>query len=90
MKKSDLITNVADKCDLTKAQATCAVDAVFEAITNGLKQGEDVAIAGFGKVRQSFFPPSNTPMFFIDLWLPQGTDIRYTEQLVAELDQHVL
>jgi len=49
-----------------------------------------VAIAGFGKVRQSFFPPSNTPMFFIDLWLPQGTDIRYTEQLVAELDQHVL
>ena len=49
-----------------------------------------VAIAGFGKVRQNFFPPSNTPMFFIDLWLPQGTDIRYTEQLVAELDQHVL
>lgn len=49
-----------------------------------------VAIAGFGKVRQSFFPPSNTPMFFIDLWLPQGTDIRYTEQLVAELDRHVL
>jgi multidrug efflux pump subunit AcrB len=49
-----------------------------------------VAIAGFGNVRQSFFPPSNTPMFFIDLWLPQGTDIRYTEQLVAELDQHVL
>ena len=49
-----------------------------------------VAIAGFSKVRQSFFPPSNTPMFFIDLWLPQGTDIRYTEQLVAELDQHVL
>jgi multidrug efflux pump subunit AcrB len=49
-----------------------------------------VAIAGFGSVRQSFFPPSNTPMFFIDLWLPQGTDIRYTEQLVAELDQHVL
>ena len=49
-----------------------------------------VAIAGFGKVRQNFFPPSNTPMFFIDLWLPQGTDIRYTEQLVAELDRHVL
>ncbi|PJK00874.1 DNA-binding protein HU [Lysobacteraceae bacterium NML91-0213] len=48
MKKSDLIAIVADKCDLTKAQATCAVDAVFEAITNGLKQGEDVAIAGFG------------------------------------------
>jgi multidrug efflux pump subunit AcrB len=49
-----------------------------------------VAIAGFATIRQSFFPPSNTPMFFVDLWLPQGSDIRYTEQLVAELDQHVL
>ncbi|WP_058835220.1 HU family DNA-binding protein [Luteimonas abyssi] len=48
MKKSDMISVVAEKCDLTKAQATCAVDAVFDAIADGLRQGEDVAIAGFG------------------------------------------
>lgn len=49
-----------------------------------------VSVAGFGKVRQSFFPPSNTPMFFIDLWLPKGSDIRYTEEVVSEIDRYVL
>lgn len=45
---------------------------------------------GFTQVRQSFFPPSNTPMFFVDLWLPKGSDIRYTEQVVSSIDQYVL
>jgi multidrug efflux pump subunit AcrB len=49
-----------------------------------------VAIGGFSQVRKSFFPPSNTPMFFVDVWLPKGSDIRYTEQVVAEIDRHVL
>ncbi|MCJ8169659.1 efflux RND transporter permease subunit [Atopomonas sediminilitoris] len=46
-----------------------------------------VAIGGFGQVRQSFFPPSNTPMFFIDVWLPQGTDIRDTEAAVIAAEK---
>ncbi len=46
-----------------------------------------VAIAGFGMVRQSFFPPSNTPMFFIDVWLPQGTDVRDTEAAIKEAEK---
>ena len=29
-------------------------------------------------------------MFFVDVWLPKGSDIRYTEQVVAEMDQYVL
>jgi multidrug efflux pump subunit AcrB len=49
-----------------------------------------VAIIGFGMVRQSFFPPSNTPMFFIDLWLPKGSDVRHTEAVVADIDQYVM
>ena len=48
------------------------------------------AVVGFSQVRQSFFPPSNTPMFFIDLWLPKGSDIRHTEQVVAAIDSHIL
>jgi multidrug efflux pump subunit AcrB len=36
------------------------------------------ALAGFGFVKQSFFPSSNTPMFFVDIWEPEGTDIRRT------------
>ena len=36
------------------------------------------ALIGFGFVKQSFFPNSNTPMFFVDVWEPEGTDIRRT------------
>ena len=36
------------------------------------------AVVGFGKVKQVFFPASNTPMFMVDLWQPAGTDIRHS------------
>ena len=40
-----------------------------------------ISVKGFSMVKNEFFPPMNTPMFTIDYWLPQGTDIRYsTEQ----------
>lgn len=47
------------------------------------------SVIGFGSVRQSFFPPSNTPIFFVDMWLPYGTDIAYTEKIAAEIEQHI-
>jgi DNA-binding protein HU-beta len=46
--KNDLIGMVAEKADLTKAQAGEAVDAVFDAITASLKKGEEVRLVGFG------------------------------------------
>ncbi|WP_243978236.1 efflux RND transporter permease subunit [Vibrio natriegens] len=36
------------------------------------------AVVAFGNVKQQFFPPSNTPMFYVDMWMPEGTDIRET------------
>ncbi|MDX1525723.1 MAG: efflux RND transporter permease subunit [Pseudidiomarina maritima] len=44
---------------------------------------------GFTSVKQSFFPPSTTPMAFIDLWYPQGTDIRSTSQQVKQLEHYL-
>ncbi|KAF1052495.1 MAG: Cobalt-zinc-cadmium resistance protein CzcA [Stenotrophomonas maltophilia] len=44
---------------------------------------------GFTQVKQNFFPPANTPMFFVDLWLPQGTDIQHTAELAGEIDRHI-
>ena len=44
------------------------------------------AIVAFGYVKQSFFPPSNTPMFLVDIWLPEGTDIRATQQRALTLE----
>ncbi len=37
-----------------------------------------VAVVGFGSVKQAFFPESNTPMFFVDIWEIEGSDIRTT------------
>jgi len=36
------------------------------------------AVIGFGYIKQGFFPDSNTPMFFVDIWEVEGTDIRHT------------
>ncbi|SDH27808.1 HU family DNA-binding protein [Roseospirillum parvum] len=48
MNKNDLVAAVADSSDLSKADATKAVDAVFEAITDALKSGDEVRLVGFG------------------------------------------
>ncbi|MDK9606698.1 efflux RND transporter permease subunit [Lelliottia wanjuensis] len=47
------------------------------------------AIWGFGAVRQNFFPSSNTPIFFVDLWLPYGTDIAQTERITSEIEKSI-
>ena len=48
MNKMDLIAAVADGTELTRAKATDAVDAVFNAIQGALKAGEEVRLVGFG------------------------------------------
>ncbi len=37
-----------------------------------------LSIFGFGFIKNAFFPDSNTPIFFVDIWEPEGTDIRTT------------
>jgi len=48
-----------------------------------------LAIWGFGAVRQNFFPAANTPLFFVDLWLPYGTDINATEKMASEVEKSI-
>ena len=48
MKKSELVEAVAAASGLTKADATRAIDATFATITEALKAGNKVAVAGFG------------------------------------------
>ncbi|VAW17116.1 DNA-binding protein HU-beta [hydrothermal vent metagenome] len=48
MNKNDLVGVVAERAELTKAQAGEAVDAVLDAITSTLKSGDDVRLVGFG------------------------------------------
>jgi DNA-binding protein HU-beta len=46
--KTDLINSVAEKAELTKKDATKAVDAVFESIQGTLANGDKVQLIGFG------------------------------------------
>ncbi|ACX64474.1 histone family protein DNA-binding protein [Paenibacillus vortex V453] len=48
MNKSDLITQVAESTELSKKDATKAVDAVFDAISEALQSGDKVQLVGFG------------------------------------------
>ena len=48
MNKNDLIAKVADMADLSKADATKAVDCVFDTITGSLVGGDEVRLVGFG------------------------------------------
>jgi DNA-binding protein HU-beta len=48
MNKAELIDAVTTQAGLQKADATRAVDAVFDAITAALKAGDSVALVGFG------------------------------------------
>jgi len=46
--KSELIDAIAASADLPKTVAGRALDAVVEAITNALKDGDSVSLVGFG------------------------------------------
>jgi len=48
MNKSELITKVSETAELSKKDATRAVDAVFDAISEALQQGDKVQLVGFG------------------------------------------
>lgn len=47
------------------------------------------AIIGFGYVKHSFFPNSNTPMFFFDMWNVEGDDIRKTRDDILKIDAYL-
>ena len=48
MNKDSLFKEVAEQAAITKAEASKAVDAIFEAIRGSLKKGEPASISGFG------------------------------------------
>ena len=48
MTKAELVEFIAENADLTKADATRALEAVVEGITEGLKKSGKVTLVGFG------------------------------------------
>ena len=48
--------------------------------------GLAASLYGFTHVKQSFFPSSTTPIFQVDVWMPEGTDIRATNTKLKVLE----
>lgn len=48
MNKTNLIDTIAEKADLSKAQAKVVLEATFSAIEGALKEGDQVQLIGFG------------------------------------------
>ncbi len=46
-----------------------------------------LAIIGFGYTKSGFFPDANTPLFFVDLYTPEGTDIRSTRDDTLQVSE---
>ena len=48
MNKTELVTSVAEGTELSKKDASNAVDAVFDTIQDALAKGEKIQLIGFG------------------------------------------
>jgi DNA-binding protein HU-beta len=48
MNKAELISTVAEKARITKAQATAALEHILGAVTTALRTGDKVTLVGFG------------------------------------------
>lgn len=48
MNKAELVTSVAEKAEITKKDASAAIDAVFDTITGALVHNDKVQLVGFG------------------------------------------
>lgn len=70
--KADLIDGVASKSGLTKKDATAAVEALFEVVTETLAEGERVQVIGFGsfEVRDRAARKGRNPQTGEELQIP--------------------
>ena len=48
MNKQELIENIAESADITKAAAGRALDSMIDSVTGALKEGDSVVLVGFG------------------------------------------
>ncbi|NVY95759.1 HU family DNA-binding protein [Lactobacillus sp. DCY120] len=72
--KAELIQNVAEKAELSKKDATKAVDAVIESIKETLVKGEKVQLIGFGnfEVRHRAARKGRNPQTNAEITIPES------------------
>ena len=80
MTKSQLVDAVSARTDLTRRQASDALDAVLDTVEGVLSRGGEVSLAGFGKftvaergARQGVHPRTGEPMEIAATRVPKFT-----------------
>jgi multidrug efflux pump subunit AcrB len=48
-----------------------------------------LALYGFTKIDQNFFPPATRPQFMVDVFLPSSTHIRETEEFAGDVQRYL-
>lgn len=74
MNKAELINSVSEQAELSKKDATQAVDAVFDTIFNALKTGDTVQLIGFGnfEVRDRAARTGRNPQTGEEIEIPES------------------
>ncbi|MBM7699790.1 HU family DNA-binding protein [Kurthia huakuii] len=72
MNKTELVNQVAEATELSKKDASKAVDAVFDTIQNALAQGDKLSLIGFGtfEVRDRAARTGRNPQTGKDIQIP--------------------
>ena len=79
MTKTELIGNVTGIADITKAEASLAVNAVLDTFENTLKDGENVALPGFGtfSVKDRAERKGRNPQTGEEITIPAGKVVKF-------------
>lgn len=48
-----------------------------------------LGMLGMGKVQQQFFPDSSRPEIMVDLWLPEGSPVKASEDITRRVEQRL-
>nr|WP_297354654.1 efflux RND transporter permease subunit [uncultured Caldimonas sp.] len=60
-------------------------------ITIGLTLGTlALGVVGMGRVQQQFFPDSSRPELLVDLWMPEGTNFKATEDVAKRFEARIM
>ena len=90
MNKSQLIDKIAAGADISKAAAGRSLDAFIEAVTEALKEGDSVALVGFGTfaVKDRAARTGRNPQTGAPVTVPASTAMKFSSSstLKAELN----
>ena len=79
MTKTELVENVRQLADITKIEASLAVNAVLDTIENTLKDEKNVALPGFGTFsgKDRAERKGRNPQTGEDMIIPAGKVVRF-------------